>query len=309
MKHLDSFYLFIKVVQQGGFSHAASQLAMPTATLSRRISALEQSLGCKLLSRTTRKLQLTEEGRRYYERLNPLLTEMEQVTGDIQGQRQRMSGLIKVAAPIAISNTFLIDGITDFCLEYPEIRIDLLQSNDYTSLLDTDLDVVFFSGELPDSSLRARRLGEVHYGLFASPRYLELEGMPQEPEALDQHHIIQCWPHRNWQLTHEDGRRFHLKPVPRLSVNQMQSAVKVAIQGLGIVNVPKHYVAHHVDAGLLYPVLPGWLGGKRPFHMVYHNRELAPVRLNTFIEFIDRHMRRRLASTWVRHRQKNNEEE
>ncbi|GAA3705630.1 LysR family transcriptional regulator [Oceanisphaera sediminis] len=307
--NLDSFYLFIKVVQQGGFSHAANQLAMPTATLSRRISALEQGLSCKLLNRTTRKLQLTEEGRRYYERLNPLLTEIEQTTGDIQGQRQRMSGLIKVAAPIAISNTFLIDGITEFCLEYPEIRIDLLQSNDYTSLLDTDLDVVFFSGELPDSSLRARRLGEVQYGLFASPRYLAQEGMPQEPEALDQHHIIQCWPHRNWQLTHEDGRRFHLKPVARLSVNQMQSAVKVAIQGLGIVNVPKHYVAHHVAAGLLHPVLPGWLGGKRPFHMVYHNRELAPVRLNTFIEFIDQHMRERLASTWVRQRPGKNEEE
>ena len=309
MKNLDAFYLFVKVVQQGGFSQAAAQLGMPTATLSRRISALEQSLGCKLLSRTTRKLQLTEEGRRYFERLNPLLTEMEQVTGDIQGQSQHMSGLIKVAAPIAISNTFLIDGITEFCLKYPAIRIDLLQSNDYTSLLDTDLDVVFFSGELPDSSLHARRLGEVHYGLFASPHYVQRQGMPLLPEELDQHHIIQCWPHRNWQLTHEDGRRFHLKPVARLSVNQMQSAVKAAIQGLGIVNVPKHYVAHHVNAGLLRPVLPAWLGGKRPFHMVYHNRELAPVRLNTFIEFIDKHMRERLASTWVRNWQDKSEEE
>ncbi|GAA3531154.1 LysR family transcriptional regulator [Zobellella aerophila] len=300
MKHLDDFYLFVKVVQQGGFSHAAAELGLPTATLSRRISGLEQSLGCKLLSRTTRKLQLTEEGRRYFERLNPLLNEMEQVTGDIQGQSQTISGLIKIAAPVAISNTFLIDGITEFCLQYPQIRIDLLQSNDYTSLLDTDLDVVFFSGELPDSSLRARRLGEVQYGLFASPRYIEQYGTPTLPEELDQHHIIQCWPHRNWQLTHQDGRRFHLKPVARLSVNQMHSAVKAAIQGLGIVNVPEHYVAHHRENGLLRPVLAGWRGGKRPFHMVFHNRELAPVRLNTFIEFIDSRMRERLASTWIR---------
>ncbi|MDV2858477.1 MULTISPECIES: LysR family transcriptional regulator [Oceanimonas] len=299
MKHLDALYLFVKVVQQGGFSHAAAQLAMPTATLSRRISNLEQALGCKLLSRTTRKLQLTEEGRRYYERLNPLLSEMEQVTGDIQGQTQTMSGLIKVAAPIAISNTFLMDGITEFCLQYPQIRIDLLQSNDYTSLLDTDLDVVFFSGELPDSTLRSRQLGEVQYGLFAAPRYLAEKGELNHPEELDQHHIIQCWPHRNWQLTDSRGRRFHLKPVARLSVNQMQSAVKAAIKGLGIVNVPRHYVAHYTEAGLLQPVLPDWLGGKRPFHMVYHNRELAPVRLNAFIEFIDQHMRYRLASTWV----------
>lgn len=308
MKHLDDFYLFVKVVQQGGFSHAAAELNLPTATLSRRISGLEQAIGCKLLSRTTRKLQLTEEGRRYFERLNPLLNEIEQVTGDIQGQSQSISGLIKIAAPIAISNTFLMDGITQFCLEYPQIRIDLLQSNDYTSLLDTDLDVVFFSGELPDSSLRARRLGVVHYGLFASPRYLEQHGTPALPEELDQHHIIQCWPHRNWQLTHQDGRRFHLKPVARLSVNQMQSAVKAAIQGLGIVNVPEHYVAHHRESDLLRPVLPGWLGGKRPFHMVFHNRELAPIRLNTFIEFIDKHMRERLASTWIRVKQGGKEE-
>ncbi|WP_116472947.1 LysR family transcriptional regulator [Zobellella maritima] len=300
MKHLDDFYLFVKVVQHGGFSHAAAELGLPTATLSRRVSGLEQSLGCKLLSRTTRKLQLTEEGRRYFERLNPLLNEIEQVTGDIQGQSQSISGLIKIAAPIAISNTFLIDGITEFCLQYPQIRIDLLQSNDYTSLLDTDLDVVFFSGELPDSSLRARRLGEVQYGLFASPRYIEQHGTPTLPEELDQHHIIQCWPHRNWQLTHQDGRRFHLKPVPRLSVNQVHSAVKAAIQGLGIVNVPEHYVAHHRENGQLRPVLAGWRGGQRPFHMVFHNRELAPVRLNTFIEFIDRHMRERLVSTWIK---------
>lgn len=131
MKYIEEFYLFVKVVQEGGFSHAAAALGMPTGTISRRISQLEEQLGCSLLHRSTRKLRLTDEGLRYYERLCTPLAEIEQATGEIRGEETDISGLIRLAAPIALSNTILVDMLVDFGLRYPGVQFDIRQSNDH----------------------------------------------------------------------------------------------------------------------------------------------------------------------------------
>ena len=136
MKYIEEFYLFVKVVQEGGFSHAAAALGMPTGTISRRISQLEEQLGCALLHRSTRKLRLTDEGLRYYERLCTPLAEIEQATGEIQGQETDISGLIRLAAPIALSNTILVDMLADFGLRYPGVQFDISQTNDHAPLCD-----------------------------------------------------------------------------------------------------------------------------------------------------------------------------
>lgn len=169
MKYIEEFYLFVKVVQEGGFSHAAAALGMPTGTISRRISQLEEQLGCSLLHRSTRKLRLTDEGLRYYERLCTPLGEIEQATGEIQGKEADLNGVIRLAAPIALSNTILVDMLADFGLRYPEVQFDITQTNDHQHLFDNDRDLVFFNGELPQSLPNALCLGHIEYGLFASP--------------------------------------------------------------------------------------------------------------------------------------------
>ncbi|GJA72193.1 LysR family transcriptional regulator [Aeromonas caviae] len=289
MKYIEEFYLFVKVVQEGGFSHAAAALGMPTGTISRRISQLEEQLGCSLLHRSTRKLRLTDEGLRYYERLCTPLAEIEQATGEIRGEETDISGLIRLAAPIALSNTILVDMLADFGLRYPGVQFDIRQSNDHALQADQDRDLVFFNGELPQTLPNALCLGHIQYGLFASPLYLEKMGVPTQ---LEEHDLIYCWPHQHWQLSGRDEQTICIKRTPRLCIDQTQAAVRAAQRHLGIVNAPQHYVHPFLQDGQLVPVLPDWQSGKRPFYMLHCQPRFTPLRVKMFADFVEKHSER-----------------
>jgi LysR family L-lactate utilization transcriptional regulator len=266
MKYIEEFYLFVKVVQEGGFSHAAAALGMPTGTISRRISQLEEQLGCSLLHRSTRKLRLTDEGLRYYERLCTPLAEIEQATGEIRGEETDISGLIRLAAPIALSNTILVDMLVDFGLRYPWVQFDIRQSNDHALQADQDRDLVFFNGELPQTLPNALCLGHIQYGLFASPHLLQIEGGGEQTICI--------------------------KRTPRLCIDQTQAAVRAAQRHLGIVNAPQHYVHPFLQDGQLVPVLPDWQSGKRPFYMLHCQPRFTPLRVKMFADFVEKHSER-----------------
>ncbi|GKR91467.1 LysR family transcriptional regulator [Aeromonas caviae] len=292
MKYIEEFYLFVKVVQEGGFSHAAAALGMPTGTISRRISQLEEQLGCSLLHRSTRKLRLTDEGLRYYERLCTPLAEIEQATGEIRGEETDISGLIRLAAPIALSNTILVDMLVDFGLRYPEVQFDIRQSNDHALQADQDRDLVFFNGELPQTLPNALCLGHIQYGLFASPLYLEKMGVPSPPTQPANNDLIYCWPHQHWQLSGRDEQTICIKRTPRLCIDQTQAAVRAAQRHLGIVNAPQHYVHPFLQDGQLVPVLPDWQSGKRPFYMLHCQPRFTPLRVKMFADFVEKHSER-----------------
>ncbi|MBO0406421.1 LysR family transcriptional regulator [Aeromonas hydrophila] len=298
MKYIEEFYLFVKVVQEGGFSHAAAALGMPTGTISRRISQLEEQLGCSLLHRSTRKLRLTDEGLRYYERLCTPLAAIEQATGEIQGKEADINGVIRLAAPIALSNTILVDMLADFGLHYPEVQFDITQTNDHQHLFDNDRDLVFFNGELPQSLPNALCLGHIEYGLFASPLYLEKMGIPAHPAQLEEHALIYCWPHQHWQLTDRDEQTVQIKRTAKLTVNQTQAAVRAARRHLGIVNVPLHYVHPFLQDEQLVPVLPDWKTGNRPFYMLRCQPQFAPLRVKMFAEFVEKYSARYRNRQW-----------
>lgn len=298
MKYIEEFYLFVKVVQEGGFSHAAAALGMPTGTISRRISQLEEQLGCSLLHRSTRKLRLTDEGLRYYERLCTPLAAIEQATGEIQGKEADINGVIRLAAPIALSNTILVDMLADFGLHYPEVQFDITQTNDHQHLFDNDRDLVFFNGELPQSLPNALCLGHIEYGLFASPLYLEKMGIPAHPAQLEEHALIYCWPHQHWQLTDRDEQTVQIKRSAKLTVNQTQAAVRAARRHLGIVNAPLHYVHPFLQDEQLVPVLPDWKTGNRPFYMLRCQPQFAPLRVKMFAEFVEKYSARYRNRQW-----------
>ncbi|MGY4108963.1 LysR family transcriptional regulator [Aeromonas encheleia] len=289
MKYIEEFYLFVKVVQEGGFSHAAAALGMPTGTVSRRISQLEEQLGCTLLHRSTRKLRLTDEGLRYYERLCTPLAEIEQAAGEIQGQETDISGVIRLAAPIALSNTILIDMLADFGLRYPKVQFDISQTNDHHPLCEQDRDLMFFNGELPQVLPNAQCLGHIEYGLFASPLYLEKMGTPSHPAQLEEHDLIYCWPHQHWQLIGRDEQRVQVKRAARLTVHQTQAAVRAARRHLGIVNAPLHYVHPFLQDEQLVAVLPDWRSDRRPFYMLRCQPQFTPLRVKMFAEFVEKY--------------------
>ncbi|GKR77480.1 LysR family transcriptional regulator [Aeromonas caviae] len=292
MKYIEEFYLFVKVVQEGGFSHAAAALGMPTGTISRRISQLEEQLGCSLLHRSTRKLRLTDEGLRYYERLCTPLAEIEQATGEIRGEETDISGLIRLAAPIALSNTILVDMLVDFGLRYPGVQFDIRQSNDHALQADQDRDLVFFNGELPQTLPNALCLGHIQYGLFASPLSLEKMGVPSPPTPPEEYHLFYCWAPPPSQLSGRDKQAICIKRTPRLCIDQTQAAVRAAQRHLGIVNAPQHYVHPFLQDGQLVPVLPDWQSGKRPFYMLHCQPRFTPLRVKMFADFVEKHSER-----------------
>ncbi|MGL4716210.1 MAG: LysR family transcriptional regulator [Aeromonas sp.] len=298
MKHIEEFYLFVKVVQEGGFSHAAAALSMPTGTISRRISQLEDQLGYPLLQRSTRKLRLTDEGSRYYERLCGPLAEIEQATGEIRGNDTDINGVIRLAAPIALSNTILVDMVADFSLRYPKIQFDITQTNDHQHLFDNDQDLVFFNGELPQSIPHASCLGQIEYGLYASSLYLKKRGIPTDPTQLEEHDLIYCWPHQQWQLTNQQGDTYCLKRSAKLTISQTQAAVRAARRHMGIVNAPRHYVHSFLQEEQLQPVLPDWQTGVRPFYMLCCQPQFAPFRVKMFVEFIEKYSARYRNQQW-----------
>lgn len=289
MKHIEEFYLFVKVIQEGGFSHAAAALGMPTATISRRITQLEDSLGCQLLHRSTRKLRLTDEGLRYYQRLSGPLQQVEQATGDIQGEGQEVSGLIKIAAPISVSNTLLIDLLAAFGRQYPGIRFELEQTNDHYRLFDANWDLVLFSGDLPKRVPHAQHLGQIEYGLYASPLYLTQHGTPNHPIQLAEHSLIYCWPYSTWRLRNSDGEEHEINQPGRFSVSQSQAAVLAACNHLGIINAPHHSARGPLQSGELVPVLPDWQSGQRAFHLLITNPAFTPLRVRLLVDFIEKH--------------------
>ncbi|ENY71470.1 LysR family transcriptional regulator [Aeromonas diversa] len=286
MKHIEEFYLFVKVIQEGGFSHAAAALDIPTATISRRITQLEEQLGTPLLHRSTRKLRLTDEGLHYYQRLCGPLQQLEQATGEIHCNKQELGGLIKLAAPISVSNTLLIDLLAEFSRAYPQIRFELEQTNDHQQLFDSQWDLVLFSGDLPKRVAHARSLGKIQYALYASPLYLEQHGTPSHPHQLIDHALIYCWPYSTWQLRHSDGETVDINQPGRLSVSQSQAAVLAACNHLGIINAPRHSAQNRLKRGQLVPVLPDWRAGERAFHLLVNNPDFAPLRVRLLEEFI-----------------------
>ncbi|MFM4942905.1 LysR family transcriptional regulator [Aeromonas bivalvium] len=289
MKYIEEFYLFVKVVQEGGFSHAASALGMPTATISRRISHLEEILGHPLLHRSTRKIRLTDEGLRYYERLCTPLADIEQATGEIQGKETDLAGVIRLAAPVSLSSTLLIDMVTAFSLHHDEVQFDISQTNDHQQLLEGDRDLVFFNGELPQTQPHTSLLGQVRYGLFASPLYLAKRGCPAHPAALDEQDLIYCWPHQHWQLSNREGESARICPQAKLTVSQAQAALRAAEQHLGIINVPRYLVQQALREGRLQPVLPDWQTPSRPFYMQLTQPNFAPLRVKLFAEFVEKY--------------------
>lgn len=289
MKHIEEFYLFVKVIQEGGFSHAAAALGMPTATISRRITQLEEALGYSLLQRSTRKLRLTDEGLRYYQRLCGPLQQLEQATGEIRGEEPDLHGLIKIAAPISLSNTLLIDLLAEFSRAYPMIRFELEQTNDHQRLFDSEWDLVLFNGDLPKRVPHAQCIGQIHYSLYASPLYLEQRGTPHHPAQLAEHDLIYCWPYSIWQMRNRDGESVDIGEQARFTVSQSQAAVQAACRHLGIINVPRHSAMTQLKSGQLVPVLSDWQAGQRSFHLLINNRDFAPLRVTLLVDFILKH--------------------
>src|SRR5689334_6280908 len=202
--------MFVKVVEKGSFTAAAMALGVPKATLSRKITELEQRLGTRLLKRTTRKLGLTEAGTLYYERSARIAQDLTEAESAVSQLNSAPRGWLRFTAPYSLGTDAITPLLPEFMARYPDVRLEMFLSNEKMDLIASEMDIALRVGNLPDSSLSARKLASLQMHIYASPDYLARHGEPLQPADLEHHRALAFSQQRHngryiWEL--QDGQR------------------------------------------------------------------------------------------------------
>jgi len=286
---LDDLQLFHDVVQQGSLRAASNTLRIPIATLSRRLQKLERSLGARLLERSAHHFALTDIGRQYFAACGPLLADLQAVTDHLDEASHGLSGLLRVTAPVNLTQQWLGQCFFDFMQRYPGIRLQLQVSNVNENLIEQQLDAAIRVGEPQESGQWiARPVWQTFLALCASPMYLNNAAPIEHPRDLAQHSLVVATPMNPWELTHKlSGETLSVRPQPHFQTNDIQVALDAVHAGFGIVLVPDYYFVNPRHAvRQLVPVLPEWYGQPRPIYLMYRDREVMSARLRVFVDHV-----------------------
>ena len=285
---LNDLAVFVRVIEAGSFTGAARLLGLPKATVSRRVAELERALGVRLLQRTTRSLSVTDAGRLYYEQSSQALRTIEIANQQLAETTVEPSGTLRVSAPMGMGQSPFIDAMSEFLVAHPKVKLELILSDDLLNLVEEGIDLAFRSGVLSDSTLVARKIGETHRILCASPAYLRRHGAPATLSDLRRHECVisgRSLAGVQWTLHGPRGR----ESVPvggRVAVNEMFAVVAAAMAGHGIALVPHNMVGQAVQRRRLVHVLPKYATSAGGFYAVYpSSRHLSPA-VKIFVDMV-----------------------
>jgi DNA-binding transcriptional LysR family regulator len=288
MELLNDMALFVEVAQVMSFRKAAEALGVPNSTLSRRISTLEKVIGLRLLHRTTRKVELTEAGRVYYERCRRIVDEARIAHEQLGEMLAQPSGMLRASLPVDFATVYLAPLIAEFSRRYPGISFDFDLTPRRVDLVAEPFDVAIRMGELPSSNLIARQLATLSVQVYASPRYLEISGEPSHPADLAKHECLGFSKAGKWRL-HSAGEVVDVDVGGRFQVNSVGMFRRLATLDLGVIMLPGEIVADDVAAGRLRQILTGWQGNPTPVYALTETR-LLPAKTQRFIEFLQTHL-------------------
>lgn len=292
MKRLHGMEVFAEVAKAHSFSRAAAALGLPASTVSRHVAALERSVGLRLLNRSTRRVELTEAGRLYFERCRRIVAEAEVAHEELRGQLEVPSGPLRIQVCTAYAMDALLPGLAAFGRQYPDVRFHVgLSGVPGGGRAPEACDVWVRFGELPDSSLVARRLGAISARLYASPQYLAARGTPATPADLAGHDCIGLRTGGGhtapWAL-HRRAERCDIAAPHRYCVDDAGMAERLAVLGAGIAALGGDMDAR-LRAGELAGVLTGWSLPPVEVHAVTDTR-LLPAKTRRFIDFLIGHL-------------------
>ena len=283
--------LFARVVDAGSFSRAAERAGKPKSTVSRRIALLEAQLGERLLLRTTRKLTVTDFGHSLLEHARQVMAEVEAASALAQQRQVEPSGRLRVSMPADLAASVLAPLLADFSARHPAITLELDLSPRRVDLIGENFDVALRMGHLADdATLAARRLAVFAGGLYASPKYLQRRGEPQEPQALMEHDalrmLLRTGEPMPWVLLRGEARWQGIPP-GRATANAPDLLMRMAVHGAGITAVGHHFAEPYVRSGELTPVLEQWSLPPAPAWAVFPGRRLMPARTRVFLDALE----------------------
>jgi len=289
MEDLSAISAFVRVVEAHSFAAAARQLELSASGVSRAVSRLEASLGVRLLARTTRSLSVTEEGRAFYERCRRILSDLNEATETIGDARDHPRGRLRVAAAMSVGRALVLPHLSEFHERYPDIRLEMVLGDRSLDMVEEGIDCALRVGELADSSMIARRIGQFRSLTCASPAYLEKFGRPTSLDDLAAHRCVGYARNAHgllpWEFWTSEGRT-SIEIAPMLTLNDAESVIQAGVQGLGLIQTGYAIAAIYLKHGKLVPVLEDLETSGPEMWMVYPQRRHLSSRVQVFIDWI-----------------------
>jgi DNA-binding transcriptional LysR family regulator len=286
--------LFVRVVETGSFSKAASEMGITQPTATKHVAALESRLGARLLHRSTRGVTPTEVGALYYERCKVIEREVEEADQVAAASRQKLAGVLRVNTSVAFGRRVVVPIAIAFMREHPEIALDMSFEDRYVDLIAQGVDVALRMGRLADSSLGARYLGVNPWLIVASPSYLKQRGTPRAPADLGKHSCIvysSVQGDDRWQFGAPKGKTLTVPVKGPFRSNNLSAVLAAARAGLGLAAMPWYVARESLADGKVQEVLAGFALPSQELHAVYPSPKLVPSKVVAFIRFVQARLR------------------
>jgi len=297
MDRFEAMQLFVSVAEQQSFAAAARSHSLSAARVTRAIAALEQRVGARQLHRTTRAVRLTDAGASYLGHCKRILGEVEAAESLVASSHRALSGSLTITAPLLFGRLHVAPVLTEFLKRHRHVSMRVMFADHLLDFFEQNIDVAIRIAHLPDSSLRAIRVGTVRRVVCASPTYLRANGLPRHPRELAEHETIgfsgMAEPHA-WSFT-VDGRHERFPVRPRLVVNNADLAIAAARSGQGLTKVLSYQVADEVDHKRLRIVLAEYELEPVPVHVVHVEGKNSSTRVRAFVELAVEQLRLALA--------------
>lgn len=280
--------VYVAVAETEGFASGARRLGMSPPAVTRAIATLEENLGVKLLNRTTRYVRTTEAGKRYLTDAKKILHDVQLANDAAIGINATPKGHLSITAPALFGRMHITPAIVKYLTQYPDTDVNAVFLDRIVNLLEEDIDVGIRIGELPDSSMRALRVGSVRLILCASPEYLAKYGTPNSIEDLQQHTIISTRAinaNNDWQFQFKEKKQT-IKLKPRLTTTSNDAAIEAALNHFGIVRVVSYQVGEELINGRLTMILEQYQLDEKPIHIIHRENHLTTAKVRAFIDLV-----------------------
>lgn len=286
---MEDIEAFIAIIEAGSQTAAARRLGRSLQSVNRSLAALERGIGVELVRRTTRRSFATEAGLAFYRRVKPAVAEIGEARLEAASRRDEPSGLLRIAAPVQFAVAFVVPAVAQFRRRYPKIEVDLKASDEAVDVVGDGIDLAVRIRELPDSSLRARRLGQLRAVVYGAPSYFARHGRPRRPDDLARHHCvlrsIGLEETETWRF--QVGRRVKTVRVRGWFRTDNTAAVHSAVcHGLGIGYGPFWQIRDLFDGGALEIVLPDFETPRFPIHAVFPPSGMPPAKTRLFADLL-----------------------
>lgn len=288
MGQLENIQVFIRIVEAGGIGKAAGQMDLAKSAVSRRLAELESKLGVQLLQRTTRRLNLTEAGKFYYERAIKLLESVDEMNdfGEMEGGD--IEGVLRLSVPMSFGLSHLSPALEEFASLHPKLHLQIDFSDRQVDMIAEGLDLALRISELQDSSMQARKIVPIQFALLASPEYLKQYGLPKDHNDLQSHLQLRYGngSEERWRLVDPEGHKVNIHLSGKMSANNGDYLCKMAINGHGLVMLPTFIAWQAMRSGALVKVLPEYKITSIAAYAVYPQNRFLPKKSRMLIDFL-----------------------